>query len=321
VTQGIRGLHLLVGLVVSVGATIDGSASATNPSKAACLSASAAWADLREAHKLSSARDQLLVCAAASCPADIREECSRHIPEVSAAIPSIVFAARDGSGNDVAAVTVSMDGRPILTKLDGSSIAIDPGEHAFRFEAVGQSSVERKFVIQEGEKDRRERIELRALAPSEPSGKSTPASAPQPQRSSQVPAPAPGSSEPLPSTEASAGGLGGQKILGLVAGGVGVAGIAVGSAFGLMANSSWTNAKNACGSGCSPNAPAQTEKNDANGQATIATIGFIAGGVLVATGLALFFTAPKNSNGETAQWHLLPTVEPGAAGVTLAGAF
>jgi len=100
-----------------------------------------------------------------------------------------------------------------------------------------------------------------------------------------------------------------------------VAGIAVGSVFGLMARSSWANAKNDCGLGCGPNVSAQTEKNDANSEATVATIGFIAGGALVATGLAVFFTAPKNANGETAQWQVVPTVGPGAAGMTLAGGF
>lgn len=52
-----RGLGLLLGLVLAGGLTIDRAAMAADPSKAVCLAASAEWADLREAHKLRSARD------------------------------------------------------------------------------------------------------------------------------------------------------------------------------------------------------------------------------------------------------------------------
>src|SRR5580658_3239502 len=236
---------LMLGLVLAGVAAPDRPALAADPSKAVCLSASAEWANLREAHKLRAARDQLLLCAAASCPTDIREECSRHIPEVSGAIPSIVFAAKDGSGSDIATVTVSMDGKPLLTKLDGSSIAIDPGEHTFRFEAFGQPPLEKKFVIQEGEKDRRERIEFGGGTPL----KTVPVPSPPPPTPTptETPAPAPSTSQApalpqeaavaqtVPTPEGATGsGLGAQKILGLVAGGAGVAGVVVGSVFGLV---------------------------------------------------------------------------------------
>ena len=319
-THGRRRHALLFGLVLSAVAATEGLAIAADPSKAMCLSASAEWANLREDHKLRSARDQLLLCAATSCPTDIREECSRHIPELSAAIPSIVFAAKDGSGNDLAAVTVTMDGKPLLTKLDGSSIAIDPGQHTFRFEALGQTPVEKAFVIQEGEKERRERIEFGSGAPLK-------AAEPPPQSPTAMPSLHTPTSEPPappqapPSEGALGSGLGRQKILGLVAGGVGVAGVVVGSVFGLMASSKWSTAKSDCGAGCGPNDRAQTEKSDANGMATTATIAFVAGGVLVGTGLALYLTAPKNSTTEAVAVRVAPSIGPGVTGLNLVGSF
>jgi hypothetical protein len=317
--RALRRLALLVSLAVGGIAGAETSALAGDPSKAECLSSSAEWATLREAHKLRAARGQLLVCAAASCPADIREECSRHIPEVSTAIPSIVFAAQDASGNDLATVAVSMDGQRLATSLDGTSVAIDPGEHTFRFEAAGQTPIEKRLVIREGEKERREKIVFGGGAAPQPA----PAPAVQGAPPSPQPAPprpeSPAAAAPAPEGTRSSG-LGGQKILGLASGGAGIVGVVVGSVFGLMASSKWSSAKSDCGAGCLPTAPAQKEKSDASDLGTIATIGFVAGGALLATGAALYFTAPASTT-EGAALRLTPILGPGTAAMTLSGRF
>src|SRR5579863_741315 len=113
-------------------------AQAADPTTADCLSASEASLKLRGEHRLREARGQLLVCAAASCPEDVRNECVRRIDPVNAAIPTIIFEAKDAAGNDMTAVRVTMDGQPIADRLEGSAISIDPGTHTFRFEAAGR---------------------------------------------------------------------------------------------------------------------------------------------------------------------------------------
>jgi hypothetical protein len=86
-----------------------------------------------------------------------------------------------------------------------------------------------------------------------------------------------------------------QRLIGLVTGGVGVVGLALGGVFGALASSQWSSAKRDCG----PAAPVCTkqsavdEQKSASSDALISTVGFIAGGVLAATGAVLFFTAPK----------------------------
>jgi hypothetical protein len=72
-----------------------------------------------------------------------------------------------------------------------------------------------------------------------------------------------------------------------------VIGIGVGSVFGLFASSSWQKAQHDCPthSGCSPTA--MDERNNALSQALVSTVGFIAGGVLLAGGVTLFFAAPR----------------------------
>ena len=122
------------------------------------MSASEASLKLRGEHKLREARSQLLVCASASCPADVRNECVRRVDPVNAAIPTIIFEAKDAAGNDMTAVKVTMDGQPLAERLEGSAISLDPGTHTFRFEVMGQPPVEKTLVIYEAVKDRHEPI-------------------------------------------------------------------------------------------------------------------------------------------------------------------
>ena len=137
-------------------------ARAADPTTADCLSASENSLTLGSEHQLRAARAQLLVCAAASCPADVRKECTSRVADVNAAMPTIIFEARDAAGNDVSAVRVTMDGQRLAARLEGAPFSIDPGEHAFSFEMDGQPVVQKTFVIHESEKDRREVVVLGA---------------------------------------------------------------------------------------------------------------------------------------------------------------
>src|SRR3954466_9445241 len=115
-----------------------GRAVAADPTTGDCLTANDKSISLRNEHKLLGARTQLLVCAASSCPAEIRKECTRRIDLINASLPTVVFEAKDGSGNDLSAVTVKMDGELLADKLEGTAISLDPGAHSFTFDAVGQ---------------------------------------------------------------------------------------------------------------------------------------------------------------------------------------
>src|SRR5438105_11962894 len=88
-------------------------ARADDPTTADCLGASEASLKLGNEHKLRAERAQLLVCATATCPADIRKECLARVDEVNAQIPTVVFSAKDPSGADLSAVKVTMDGETL----------------------------------------------------------------------------------------------------------------------------------------------------------------------------------------------------------------
>lgn len=87
-------------------------------------------------------------------------------------------------------------------------------------------------------------------------------------------------------------GLGTQRILALVAGGVGVVGLGVGTGFGVAAMSKHSDAEKGCTGTACTTAAAANAGNEAHDAGNIATIGLIVGAVGVAAGVTLWFTAP-----------------------------
>jgi hypothetical protein len=286
-------------------------AHASDPTTADCVAANEASITLRSQHKLRETREQLLVCAAPSCPEDIRVECGRRVELVNRAMPTIVFEAKDASGTDIAVVKVDIDGKPLLERLDGIAISLDPGEHRFTFTVVGQTPVEQTFVIREGEKDRRERVTFGGVRPAAPG--TAPASLAEP---------APVTSPPRSSGDGADGST--QRIGGLVVGGVGIVGLGLGAVFGLKASSTWSNAQAKCSAtSCPDRAGALADHDSASSAATVATVSFIAGGVALAGGLALVFTAPRSgsSSSSTGGIRLTPMLGPSSASLGAGGTF
>jgi hypothetical protein len=285
--------NLAVAAVVALAFT-EGAARAGDPTTADCLSASDASLKFGNQHKLRAERAQLLLCAASTCPADIRKECLSRVDEVNAQMPTIVFSARDASGADLSAVKVTLDGEVLAEHLEGSALAVDPGEHTLTFETAGHPDVTKKLMIIEGEKERRELITFGA-----PSGVSPPEGG------------AGQSAQGAPEGGAAGqGGLGTQKVLALVAGGLGVVGVGVGAVFGVMAMSKKSDAQNSCpgpGTACATQ-NGVSKWSDAASAGNVSTIGFIVGGVGLAAAGVLWFTAtaPSASAATAAQVGLGP---------------
>ena len=284
-------------LLVSLAATTmtswllaEGVAMAANPTTPECLAASSASLQSLADHKLRLERSQLLVCAAMSCPAVIRKECLSRAEGVNAQIPTIVFEVKNAGGNELAAVKVTMDGEVVADHLDGNALTLDPGSHKFTFEAAGRPLVARTFILHESEKGRREIIVVgtdgEVPAPAL-------AQAPMPAAPSEPVAPvAPAT---IPAETHNDGGHGRKrKVLGLVVGGGGVAGLVVGGIFGGLALSSLSTANGECPShsACSPKAISDRSTTLTYGN--VSTVAFVAGGVLLAGGLTVYFTAPKD---------------------------
>ncbi len=122
-------------------------------------------------------------------------------------------------------------------------------------------------------------------------------------------------------TPAEAGSNGaGQRVLGLSVATVGLVGIAVGAVFGLKAMSSQSDADKHCvDAGTRCDSTGFAENQSAHSSALVATVGFVAGGVLLAGGGVLFFTAPKKTTASVQAVKLQPL--PGGGMLGLRGTF
>jgi hypothetical protein len=268
--------------------TASAVARAEDPTTADCLTANVARAKLQNEHRLREAREQLLLCAAQACPKEVREECDRVMVEVNAAIPTIVFEVRDASGSDLTNVRVSMDGKLLVERLDGAAISIDPGEHVFVFEAPGAARVEKRFVIRESEKARRERVSIGESTA--PAAGATPASPPADKPDARAPAPMAADGERT-SAAPEDGGKGALGTIGLVAAGAGVLGLGLGAVFGLQASSKQSQAN--CPDNVCTSESSLSTLHDAKSAGNLSTAFFVTGGVLLAGGVTLWALAPR----------------------------
>lgn len=314
-----RTLFLLPAAVMSL---VSLSSAARADDKKVCSDAYEKAQSLRDEGKLVGAREQMRVCARTTCVKFIAKDCATWLADVESRLPSVVLAATDATGASVTEATVSMDGAVLTRQLDGHAVDVDPGKHTFTFALPDGSSIDQPFVVAEGQKAQRVAVSAKksdAVA-SNPVG-TTPA------------APAEGAAPAGAGEDTStASSWNGRKTLAVVVGGAGIAGIAVGSIFGITAMSAWSRSKNECNAPApSPGCPdvnayndAVSDKNKSSSAASIATVGFIAGGVLAAAGVVLFVTAPRGAeqpNGAFTSLAVVPSVGPGGGGAWLRGAF
>jgi hypothetical protein len=99
---------------------------------------------------------------------------------------------------------------------------------------------------------------------------------------------------------------------------LGLGGLGAAGFFGLQASSKYDDAKKTCGgaiTSCDPSKlpTAQKQVSDARSAATLSTIGFAAGGALVATSIVIYLTAPKVVENNTVK--VTPVVGGGTVGV------
>jgi hypothetical protein len=131
---------------------------AGGPEVARCLAASEKAITLRKDHRLNEARAELAACARDVCPAEVRADCAQTLATVVATIPTIVLAPIGEDGSDLVEVRVTMDGKPFLDRCDGKAVPIDPGVHDFVLTKVDGKVAQKRVVIHEGERARRETV-------------------------------------------------------------------------------------------------------------------------------------------------------------------
>jgi serine/threonine-protein kinase len=213
------------------------------------------------------------------------------------AVTAIVLEAKDEGSANVSAARATIDGAQVVETLDGTAIPVKPGAHRAVFAAAGFRSIETTFVVAEGQKLRV--VVFLSAAGAAPGGLELSA-APAPRERDE---PASGGSP--------------RRTLGLALAGAGLAGLVVGTVWSLRSKSTYDEALSSECAGdanhCSPRGIADGQT--AHRQAGIATIGFIAGGVLLAAGATLYITGPRRTGLAVAP------APDGGGSVLLAGAW
>jgi hypothetical protein len=258
---------------------------AAPPTRDACLAASKEAQVSRLNGHLRAAREGFVVCSDEACPKAVRQDCNQWLDEVDRAIPTVVLGARDAEGKDLLNVRVSMDGSPVVERLDGKPIAVDVGAHTFRFEVAGFDPREENVLVREGEKDRVVTVTFAAAKPAEPT---------LDRRATQTPG--------VEHTTSSSGH--GPTVFTWIVGGVGVATLGAAGIIGLVALGQRSSLYDSCGRAV------QCKQSDVDPvylMYDVTYAGVAIGSALVATSVVLFF-ATRSSAKEHSRATILPTL-------------
>jgi hypothetical protein len=308
-------------LLLVVGAMFPGPPAAAQPApapakptKQQCVAANESAQDLQNAGKLRDAEAQLQTCTNTACPGAVREDCAERLGQVHAAIPTVVFLLRDSDGVDVGPSAV-----------DGTPLAIDPGDHVFTFTVAGRPPATRRISLRAGERLRRD-VQLKAgpkaeatAEPSRGSGPPPEAAPPEGAGSAETtPAARPARRADAPPTEAGAADerhVGWPWVAGYAALGAGGAGVALSFVFGAVGLAEKSALTTACpGHVCPP--PEETKVDSFKDSLVAGNVALAVGAVGLATGAAFLWLWPRDTAPAAAPAvSVTPWVGAGSAGV------
>jgi hypothetical protein len=196
-----------------------------------------------------------------------------------------------------AEAVVTRDGVVLAPLSLGIALPVDPGAHQVRVRGAG---LEREYAIELRDGESKE-LQVTS-AGGQPAPSTDVPAAPRPASDTpKITAPASEVSVPPP-VPASSSSRATRQTLGFVAVGTGVAGVVVGSVFGLRARSKSKDADEQCTASkpCTGDGAAHYRDtiDDAKSARTVSIVGFAAGGALLAAGGVLLVTSlPSQSQG------------------------
>lgn len=261
-----------------------------------------AWAEWREAAELAAMRGDSRQKIAQERSAVLEPK----LPRIAVLVPK---------PSEVAGLEVRRDGQPVGKAMWGSGMPVDPGTHEVQATAPGRKRWSTKVPAKPGETSR---VEIPVLE-AEPA-------APLPSASAASPAATTATVGPIASADASASpkpGVLTQKNIGIGVAGLGVVSLALAAYFSVQRSNKIAERGDVCptGVGCTHDDVVRNDAltQEARSAATAAAVTFIVGGVAVAGGLALFFTArPQSRKTSGAVW-LSPSVGTSGMGLSAAG--
>jgi hypothetical protein len=200
---------------------------------------------------------------------------------------------------------VTKDGAPFAQATWNTPLPVDVGPHTIEATAPGHKPfTTTASVSKDGEK-------LDVVIPKLEPLPADPAVAAKPEPTTEP-------AKPESKTAEDEGS--GQRAIGFIVAGVGVAGLVVGGVTGLMAMSSNNEAKDKCPQeGACANKEGVDANENAKSLGLVSTIGFGAGAAHLVGGAVLILTAPKGCGKEAKAVKVLAAATPRGGGVCLSG--
>jgi hypothetical protein len=234
-----------------------------------------AWAAFREA------------AAASRNAGDARREAEgqKRAAALEMRIPKLTVSVPPEA--EVAGLEVKRDGVSLGKAVWASPTPVDPGEHVVEATAPGKQRWSKTVVVEA--RPTTLLVTVPRLQDAAPGAPPPAAAAPA---TVVIPPPAgpPAAAQPIED-----GGWGAQRYVGVAAIGVGLAGIGVGTVFGLRARAQNDDSAEHC-SGNTCTAAGVALRDDALESATVSTAAFGAAAALLVGGTVLFATAPSKTS-------------------------
>lgn len=262
---------------------LDPTANGTRLNLARCQAkigqVASAWSTARDSLAVARrAGDTKRAAAAEEIIVEVEPRCPKLIVRVpaTARAPGLVVA-RDGSTIEAAAFDVPLP--------------VDPGEHTIRASAPGKTAWSRTIHL---DLARVQTLDVPPLTP-------------LPAASGRAAADEGSSAARAPDRPVAAGATSpsdGARVTSFALLGTGIAAVAVGTVFGALASGSWIDAESRCNADyvCDPAGHDAAER--ASTQATVATVGLIAGGALIVGGILVrvFGTSSRATASRSGPW-------------------
>jgi hypothetical protein len=205
-----------------------------------------------------------------------RERAAALVPKLAKLVVSV-------SGEQPPGLEITRDGVPIGAAQLGEAVPADPGKHTIVATAPGRAPYQTEVALDQPGVTVEVKIPELALAPQE----SAPALAAPPPR-------------PAPVTPVEpAQGLSSQRYAAIASGAVGLAGVVVGSIFGLKSKSKRDDAESHCSGGECRDQAGVDLREEARSAGNVSTIAFIVGGAGLAGGAVLWFTGGNSTSAST----------------------
>jgi hypothetical protein len=246
-----------------------------------------AWGAFREAEEMARNRGDDRANLA-------REQAAALEPRLSRLMVTVPQEA------NITGLEVRVDGAPITQGAWGVATPIDPGSHGVEARAPGYETWSSSIDVT-GE-TQQVKVQIPILT----------------QSAQPTPAPGGGPAAPIRVQVDDTGST--IRTLGWVSAGVGVVSLGLGGVFALQRSSKLDERQEVCPvlteEECDPDEEREYDSlgSDANTAGTISTVGFVAGGVLLAGGIAAIIFAPKPKAQTESAW-ILPAASPNGFGL------